>query len=95
MWIKKKARKEGYFTLRNSLSSKFLTTNKNAKLTVKGFYLNQITVAAVLTHVLTYVVFFLFFKQTMIAKSVKKQLERGIRDKHGKNVLKTNTATSL
>ena len=93
MWIKKKARKEGYFTLRNALSSKFLTTNKKAKLTVKGFYLNQITVVAVLTHVL--MCFSLFFKQTMIAKSVRKQLERGIRDKHGKNVLKTNTATSL
>ena len=94
MWIKKKARKEGYFTLRNSLSSKFLTINEKAKLTIKGFYINQTTVAAVLTHVL-YLHIHIFFKQTMISKLVRKQQERGIRDKHGKNVLKTNTATSL
>ena len=48
LWIKKKARKEGYFTLRNSLSSKVLTINKKAKLALKGCYLNQNTVAAVL-----------------------------------------------
>ena len=42
-----------------------------------------------------YVCFFNFFKQTLIAKLVRKQLTRGIRDRHGKNVLKTKTATSL